>query len=150
MQIKLRKFILTTLLLWVSSNIASWLRMFNPLLGLQTWEELIGKPVKTWIGSILFYPVLELTYSWPAYVLGGILYAVLSKHFHVMNRLYAVFLGASVGFSIYILYSIIFGEWVLRKSNLIIEQLIIYTITGAFFGFLYYYIIMNFNNKIHD
>lgn len=129
-------------LLLLSSDVASWLRMFNPLLGLQTWYSLLGQPFKLWLGSILFYPLVELVYSWPAYLIGGILYFVISKYLNIRSRTWAILLGSFVGFAIYFMYACITGEWVLQNTGLVAEQLLIYTVAGAFYGWAYYFFII--------
>ncbi len=138
MQLNLRKTLLIIGLLLLSSDVASWLRMCDPRLGLQTWQDLIGRPFKTWVGSVIFYPVLELLYSWPAYVLGGILYLGLIRRWNQPTRVQATVLGTAIGFGIYLLYASLTGEWIMRPASRILEQLLIYTIAGTVFGFCYY------------
>ncbi len=134
----MRKFLLTIGLLLLSSGVASWLRMFDPLLAMQSWPALVGRPFKFWVAAFFFYPVFELLYSWPAYVLGGGVYYGLTRQWNGLTGNQATLLGTTLGFGIYLLYASLTGEWIMRPASRILEQLLIYTIAGTVFGFCYY------------
>jgi hypothetical protein len=136
----MHKLLLNFGILLLSSGVASWLRMFDPALAMQSWPGLIGRPFKFWIAAFIFYPVFELLYSWPAYILGGSFYFALTRRWNKITWVGATLCGVIIGFSIYLLYASLTGEWIMRPTSRILEELFIYTIAGAFYGWANYYV----------
>lgn len=134
----MRQLLTFTGLLLLTNSVASWLRMLDPLLALQSWSALIGKPIKIWVGSVLFYPFLELLYSWPAYLLGGLIYFLLSRYFEKLDKTRSILLGAAIAFTIYMSYAFSSGQSTIEPALRLSEQLLIYTLAGVFFGASYH------------
>ena len=136
--------------LFLSNAVASWLKMFDPALVLRSWSDLVGKPLLLWIAGILVSPFFELLFTWPAYVLGGGFYVGLIQIWdHRPCRGQAVLLGASIGLSIYLLYAWLGGEWIMRPTGQVVEQLGIYTVSAAFFGFCYHALVLQQSKSIN-
>jgi|GEM_PF-6126071 len=138
----MRKILLLAAFLLASAYVASYLRMFDPHLALLPWYDLFGKSVVKWLAAAVFYPVFELLYSWPAYVIGGVLFAGLIRRLRQPTAWRVTALGAGLGFSIYQVYAYMTGEWVMSETMLVVEQLGIYTIASGFFGYYYHLVLL--------
>jgi hypothetical protein len=128
-------------LLLLAADVASWLRMLNPRLAMLPWSELWGKPVIKWVVAIVVYPLFELLYSWPAYLLGGLLFVALRKLAGPLTLIRAGALGGFLGACIYAGYVLTTGELIMRSHWLLAEQLVVYTIAGSIFGLCYYWFV---------
>lgn len=125
-------------LVLTSIAMAAWLRMLDPTLSWQSWSNLIGKPLKLWIGSALVMPLVELFYYWPFYLFAGLIYfVVFTLAFALEDKkpslVPSVLLGAVVGAAGYSI-AMAATEWLMRPPAHNLKLLLIYAVTGAFFG----------------
>jgi len=124
-------------LLLLSASAASWLRMCDPLLSMSPWSRLVGQPIKVWVGSVIFYPVYELLFTWPAYLAGGLVFFALTKKWPSLTSVQSTGVGAVLGLTFYLLYAFVHGQWFLQTHSLVIKEAIVYTVSGTMFGFFY-------------
>lgn len=140
----MRGIIIRVTLLLASSNVATWLRMFDQTLFLRTWSDLVGEPIRLWIAALLFSGLFELLHLWPAYLLAGSFYLLIAKlkYNEKLSMAGATILGAIVGAATFLIVSVVRYEWLTRPNSYNLKSLIIYTIAGLFYGWSYYYFII--------
>jgi hypothetical protein len=118
--------------------------MCDQSLFLQSWANLVGKPLMLWLAAVLISPFVELVNLWPAYLSGGILYVAVAKlKFNErLHALPATLLGTAIGAIVFLLIAALNQEWIMRPALHNVKILLIYTVTGSFYGWAYYYCIM--------
>ena len=131
-------------MLIASSVLATWLRMFDPKLSLETWGDLVGQPTKAWLAAIMASPLFEILYLWPAYLLGSSIFIILSRlnNSNELGKMILVMRGVIAGGIAYVIVFTLTREWLAHGSLYNLKLFIIYVIVGAFYGWAYHYFII--------
>jgi hypothetical protein len=156
----MKKLLVHCILMLIGVSIAAWLQLFDYSLTGESWEHLIGQPLRAWVGAILGLPAFELFFNWWAFLLASLLYASLTwvwvKYRGNMSQLAAILLGLAVGgglslliqslrtthlhpVDVTVLGTLVHLNWWLYPSpELVAKLFLVYATTGLLYGWLYY------------
>ena len=136
--------------LLTGSATAAWLRLFDRALALQSWKDLIGKPVKLWFGAILISPIIEFISNLLFYILFTLLfYLLLFALKSSKPEIRKITLCSTIlGLVTRIISATLNSDWSTYTKDYNIKCLIIYSVVGVFYSLCFYLFSRAFKSKV--